>query len=63
MSASYRYRKDRRKYLVTVQCNRERETKMVDTKADAEALVREVTRLELRGVNVVDTMRRANDAS
>jgi integrase len=59
MGASYRYRKNRRKYLVTVQHNRERETKMVDTKGDAEALVREVTRLELNGVNVVDSMRRA----
>lgn len=63
MGASYRYRRDRKKFLVTVQHNRERETKMVDTKADAIALVREVTRLELNGVNVVEAMRKARLAT
>src|SRR5262249_61765207 len=64
VGATYTAKKGKRgtKYLITVHRNRERAYLMVKTKADAEAVCREVQRLELTGTNVVEAMRRARQA-
>jgi hypothetical protein len=59
VSASYRWRKDRRTWQVTVHWNRERERVRVETEQEAKALVQHVHKLELAGSNVIDAIRRA----
>jgi hypothetical protein len=53
MSAPYKWRKDRRTWLVTVHWNRERERIKVDSEQTAKDLVRYIHKLELAGTNVI----------
>src|SRR5262249_37279832 len=61
MGATYRKRQNKHgcSWLVTVHVDGEREFKTVTTKGDAEALVREIHKQELAGINVIETIRSA----
>ena len=58
MSAAYRKR-SAKSYLITVCHGGQRQYCTAKTEADAKALVREVMRLELNGVSVIESMRTA----
>jgi integrase len=59
MSVSYRRRKDRKTWQVTVHGNGERERITVESEQAAKDLVQYVTKLELTGTNIIEALRRA----
>lgn len=62
MGATYR-RRGKRSWLVTVHFNREREFKTVHSEPDARALVQQIHKQELAGLNVVEAIRKARAAA
>src|SRR6266699_807202 len=61
MGATYQRRG--KSYRIAVHANGERRYVTVKSEADAKALVREVKRLELNGVNVIEAMKSARAAT
>lgn len=59
MSATYRWRKDRREWELSVVFNRARKRIRVDSEQTAKELVKYVVKLELSGVNVLEALAQA----
>ncbi|HJY46674.1 MAG TPA: site-specific integrase [Propionibacteriaceae bacterium] len=63
MSASYKWRPDRRTWEVTITWNYQRKRVQYESEADAKEIVRHIRKLELEGVNVFEAITKARTAT